>query len=244
MGRAHEVRAESMAKTSLAKSKIYSRFGKEIYMLAKTGGADPTGNLSLKKAIEKAKANQVPADVIKRNLDKAKGAGGEDYFPVRYEGFGPGGSTVIIECMTDNVNRTFGEVRACFTKTGGKMGIAGSVIHQYRYVSMLALEGLSEDETLEALMNANCEVSDISTEDGIVTVIGEASALDSIRDAILAIKPDVELLVDKVTYLANEYIDLDEEALGKLTRFIGLTDELDDVQDVFHNVNIPVTDEE
>ncbi len=245
MGRAHEVRAEAMARTALLKSKVYSRYGKEIYMAAKTGSPDPNSNLTLKKIIEKAKAAQVPADVIKRNIEKAKGAGGENYAPVRYEGFGPGNSTIIVECMTDNVNRTFGEVRACFTKTGGKMGIAGSVIHQYRYVSLVSFEGMTEDEALEALLNANVDMSEMNTdEDGVVTIIGTASDLDSIKEALVAAKADLTFFEEKVTYLPNEYIELDEEELRKYNRFISLTDELDDIQDVFSNVNVPFVEEE
>jgi YebC/PmpR family DNA-binding regulatory protein len=243
MGRAHEVRKEAMAKTSMLKSKVYSRFGKEIYMLAKNGTADPDTNLALKKAIEKAKAAQVPTDVIKRNIDKAKSSGGEDYFPVRYEGFSWGGSTLIVECMTDNVNRTFGEVRAAFTKCGAKIGIAGSVVHQYQYVSMIVFENWSEDEALEALIEADCDVKDISSEDGLVTIIGDAGHLDQIKDALVAKNPDLSVLVEKVTYLPNETVTLDEEDIHKFNRFIAMTDELDDVQDVFHNINLPVEEE-
>ncbi|MDP2425576.1 MAG: YebC/PmpR family DNA-binding transcriptional regulator [Candidatus Izemoplasmatales bacterium] len=243
MGRAHEVRKVAMMKTSLMKSKIYSRFGKEIYMAAKTGGLEPDTNLALKKIIEKAKAAQVPGDVIKRNIDKAKGGGGEDFFPVRYEGFGPGGSTLIVEAMTDNVNRTFGEVRACFTKIGAKLGVTGSVIHQYQYVSMIVFEGWSEDEALEAIMEAECEVNDISTEDGLVTIIGPSSQLDQIKEALLAKNPELEVLIEKVTYLPNEYVTLDESDIQKFHRFIAMTDELDDVQEVFHNIQLPIIEE-
>ncbi len=233
-----------MARTSLLKSKLYSRFGKEIYMNAKAGGPDPDGNLALKKTIEKAKAAQVPTDVIKRNIEKAKSAGGEDYTPVRYEGFGWGGSTIIVECMTDNVNRTFGDVRSIFTKTGAKIGIAGSVAHQYQYVSLVSFEGLSEDEAFEALMNAGIEVRDINEEDGIVILIGEPSDLDGIKEAITAIKADIVFHDEKVTYLPNDYVDLTEEDLGKFYRFRDMTDELDDVQEVYTNINLPDETEE
>lgn len=232
-----------MARTSLLKSKVYSRFGKEIYMNAKAGGPDPDTNLSLRKSIEKAKAAQVPADVIKRNIEKAKGGTGEDYTPVRYEGFGWGGSTIIVECMTDNVNRTFGEVRSIFTKTGAKIGIAGSVIHQYQYVALVSAEGISEDEALEAVMNAGIEARDIKTEDGVVSVIGEPTDLDSIRDAVVAAKPTASIVDERVTYLPNDYVTLDEDDLGKFYRFRDMTDELDDVQEVYTNIDLPVEEE-
>ena len=117
MGRAFEVRKAAMMKTSAAKTKVYSRFGKEIYIAAKAGVPDPEMNQGLKRMIERAKANQVPADVIKRAIEKAKGGTDESYTSVRYEGFGPGNCTIIVDCLTDNVNRTVSDVRTCFTKT-------------------------------------------------------------------------------------------------------------------------------
>lgn len=243
MGRAHEVRKEAMARTSLLKSKLYSKFGKEIYMAAKSGSPDPDTNQSLKKIIEKAKASQVPADVIKRNIEKAKGLGGADYVPVRYEGFGPGNSMIIVECMTDNVNRTFGEIRSCFTKTGGKIGVAGSVTHQFSYVSLVSFEGLSEDEALEALMEAECDVSEIESDEDIVTVIGKSGDLDRIKEALQAVKEDIVFIEEKVTYLPNDYIKIDDDDIRKFNNFLAMTDELDDVQEVFSNIDFPPIEE-
>ncbi|HOW38469.1 MAG TPA: YebC/PmpR family DNA-binding transcriptional regulator [Candidatus Izemoplasmatales bacterium] len=243
MGRAHEVRAASMAKTAAMKSKLYSKYGKEIYMAARNG-ADPNGNLTLKKWIEKAKAEQVPADVIKRNIDKAKGGAQENYENVRYEGFGPGNSMIIIECMTDNVNRTFGEVRACFTKTGGKVGVAGSVAHQFTYVALVTVEEMTEDEVFEAMLNAECDVQDVQAEDGMVTITGQPNDLDKIKEALIAAKPDVKIVDGAVTYLPQTYVTLSEDDLRKYRNFIAMTDEIDDIQEVFSNVDVPVSDEE
>jgi len=243
MGRAHEVRAASMAKTAAVKSKLYARFGKEIYMTAKAGGPDPDGNLALKRVIERAKQNQVPGDVIKRNIEKSKGGVGEDYSPVRYEGFGPGGSTIIVECLTDNVNRTFGEVRSCFTKTGGKLGVAGSVAYLYTYCSLISVEGLTEDEALEAMLENNVDITEIESEDGVVTLMAAAGDLDNMKDALTSLGKELNFLEDKVTYLAQDYIELSEEDLNKFNRFLSMTDELDDVQEVFHNVNLPEVEE-
>ncbi len=243
MGRAHEVRAASMAKTAAFKSKLYSKFGKEIYMAAKTGGPDPDSNLSLKRVIERAKQNQIPADVIKRNIEKSKGGVGEDYSPVRYEGFGPGGCTLIVECLTDNVNRTFGEVRSCFTKTGSKLGVTGSVAYMYTYCALISVEGLTEDEALEAIMEKGVEITDIESEDGIVTITGAPSDLDSMKDALTELGKELNFLEDKVTYLPQDFVDISSEDLDKFYRFIAMTDELDDVQEVFHNINLPVTEE-
>ncbi len=239
MGRAHEVRKAAMEKTSMMKSKLYSKFGKEIYMAAKTGGPDPDSNLSLKRCIERAKQNQVPGDVIKRNIEKSKGGSGEDYSPVRYEGFGPGGSTLIVECLTDNVNRTFGEVRSCFTKTGSKLGVAGSVNYLYQYSALISVEGINEEEALEVMMNAGIDIHDIEEDDGIVTITGSPTDLDNMKDALVATEKELNFLEDKVTYIPNEMITLSDEDWHKLERFLAMTDELDDVQEVFHNVIVP-----
>ena len=123
MGRKFEVRKISMAKTAGAKTKVYSKYGKEIYVVAKNGGTDPQANLALRRLIEKAKKDQVPSHVIEKAIDKAEGGAGEDYVPARYEGFGPGGCMVIVDCLTDNNNRTITDVRNCFTKTGSKLGV-------------------------------------------------------------------------------------------------------------------------
>ncbi len=239
MGRAHEVRKAAMEKTSRLKSKLYSKFGKEIYMAAKTGGSDPDSNLSLKRCIERAKQNQVPGDVIKRNIEKSKGGTGEDYSPIRYEGFGPGGSTLIVECLTDNVNRTFGEVRSCFTKTGSKLGVAGSVNYLYQYSALISVEGINEEEALEVMMDAGVDIHDIEEDDGIVIITGSPNDLDNMKDALVATGKELNFLEDKVTYIPNEMITLSDEDWHKLERFIAMTDELDDVQEVFHNVIVP-----
>lgn len=239
MGRAHEVRASKMEKTSLQKSKVYSRFGKEIYMAAKNGGTDPDGNLRLKRIIERAKQAQVPGDVIKRNIKKAEGGVGEDYSPSRYEGYGPGGCTLIVECLTDNANRTFGEVRNCFNKTGGNIGVSGSVTYLYTYCSRLSFSGLTEDEALEALMMAECDVTDIESDEDIVIITGEPGDLDHIKDTLTALGKELTFYEDKVAYFPNDYIELDEDHLEKLKRFLSLAEDLDDVQEVYHNVQIP-----
>ncbi|MGB0224721.1 MAG: YebC/PmpR family DNA-binding transcriptional regulator, partial [Marinobacterium sp.] len=126
MGRAYQNRKASIAKTSDQNAKVYSRYSREIYMSAKSGGSDPNANLSLRSLLDRAKKDQVPAHVIDKAIDKAQGGGGEDFAPARYEGYGPGGSMAIIECLTDNPNRTFGDVRQAFTKTKCKIGNQGA----------------------------------------------------------------------------------------------------------------------
>ena len=140
MGRAFQNRKESMAKTSDQNAKVYSRFSREIYVCAKQGGLDPDGNLALRSLMDRAKRAQVPGHVIDKAIDKAKGGGGEDIVPARYEGFGPGGCMVIVECLTDNANRTIGDVRNCFTKSKCKLGNPGSVSHLFDHVAIFQFQ--------------------------------------------------------------------------------------------------------
>ena len=140
MGRAHEVRAASMAKTAAAKSKLNAKWGRAIYVAAKSGVPDPDLNQTLKKEIERAKKEQVPSDIIKRAIDKAKGGSDENYTEMRYEGFGPGNVLVIVDCMTDNNNRTYTDVRTAFNKWGGKLGVTGCAMHMFEHAGYSALE--------------------------------------------------------------------------------------------------------
>ncbi|MFW5793968.1 MAG: YebC/PmpR family DNA-binding transcriptional regulator [Bacillota bacterium] len=243
MGRAHEVRKAAMEKTSKQKSKIYSKFGKEIYMAAKEGGPDLDVNLELKRLVERAKQNQVPAHVIEKNIEKSQSVGGEDYFPVRYEGFGPGGSTMIVECITDNVNRTVSEVRNCFTKVGGNLGKKGTVTYMYEHVAYLQFSGLTEDEALEALLEADVDALDIMADDDIVTVIGDQAALNDIVEALKAANKEIEFLKDEVIWLPNNKIELNEEDLNSFKRFLALAEDTEDIQDVYHNVKLEEEEE-
>nr|HPJ23986.1 YebC/PmpR family DNA-binding transcriptional regulator [Bacillota bacterium] len=229
MGRAHEVRKAAMEKTSLQKSKLYAKFGKEIYMAAKQGGPEPDSNLALRRVIDRAKQAQVPGDVIKRNIEKSKGGVGEDYTPVRYEGFGPGGSTIIVECLTDNVNRTYGEVRSCFTKTGGKLGVSGSVTYLYNYAAHLSFSGMTEDEALEVMMLNEIEITDIEADEDVIMITGEAGDLDKIKDALTETGKELEFFEDKVAYFPMDTVTLEQDDLDKFNRFLSMTDDLDDV---------------
>src|SRR5690606_30286896 len=134
----------SMAKTSAMKSKVYGRYGREIYVVAKAGGTDPAGNLSLRSLLDRAKRDHVPAHVIEKAIDKAKGGCGEACEVMRYEGVGPGSVVGIVECLTDNGNRTFDDVRQCFNKTGGKLGNPGVVSHMFDHSIILSFKGDEE----------------------------------------------------------------------------------------------------
>ncbi len=238
MGRAHEVRKVAMAKTAAVKSKLYAKYGKEIYMAAKNGEPDPDLNQSLKRIIEKAKKDQVTADVIKRAIDKAKGGSGEDYIAARYEGFGPGSSIIIVECLTDNINRTIAEVRNCFTKTGGKIGVTGSATHMFNHQAMFVLENVSEEEILELLIDNDINVSDIESDDDGVTLLGEATDYNNIKTAILESNPDLDFATDEIMWVPIMETELEGEDLDKFNRLLDLLNEIDDVQDVYHNVRL------
>lgn len=238
MGRAHEVRAASMAATAAKKTKIYSRYGKEIYMAAKGGVPDPNMNQTLKRVIEKAKAAQVPADVIKRNIEKAKGNNGEAYIENRYEGFGPSGSTVIIDTLSDNSNRTLAEVRSCFNKAHCNMGKAGCVSYQYDNLGILSFAA-TEEEVLDILMMADVDVVDVESDDeGYVTVYVGPTDLFKAKDAIEAAKGETNFVILENKLLPQETVELtSEEDINLFKRLLTLLDDVDDVQNVYHNVS-------
>ena len=171
MGRHFEVRAAAMQKTANAKAKVYSRYSKEILVAAKNGEPDPDMNQTLKKVIERAKANNVPADVIKRAIEKAKSNDTESYSSARYEGFGAGGgSTIIIDCLTDNPNRTIANLRACFNKSHAKLGVGGSVSFNYEHLGLIIIEFDDEEAMMDALIMAEVDLKDVEVEDGMMTI--------------------------------------------------------------------------
>jgi YebC/PmpR family DNA-binding regulatory protein len=239
MGRAFEVRKVAMAKTNAVKSKLYAKFGKEIYMAAKSGSPDPDTNQTLKRIIEKAKKEQVSADIIKRAIDKAKGGSEESYTEVRYEGFGPGNSMLIVECLTDNVNRTIAEVKNCFTKTGGKLGVTGSVLHQFNHQSVFVIPNMTEDELLEILVHNDLDVSNIESDEEGVAIYAEVSAFNTIRTALVESSPNIDLTTEEIMWLPISETTFDnEEDQDKFDRLMQMLDEIDDVQEVYHNVTL------
>lgn len=235
MGRAYQNRKVAMAKTSANKSRVYGRYGREIYVVAKQGGVDPDGNLALRSIIERAKRDQVPAHVIEKAIEKAKGGGGEDYSLARYEGFGPGNCTVIVECLTDNPNRTFGDVRACFTKTKSKIGTPGTVSHMFDHSIILSFTG-DEEEVMEALLNADVDVSDMEDEDGKVTVFAPPVEYAKAKTALSDAFGEIEFDVDEIQFIPQAYTSLGEEDLASFEKFMDMLNDLDDVQNIYHNV--------
>lgn len=238
MGRAFEVRKASMQKTAAAKTKVYSRYGKEIYMAAKAGVPDPEMNTGLKRVIEDARSKQVPADVINRAIEKAKGGGEENYHSVRYEGFGPGDVTVIVECLTDNDNRTVSEVRNAFTKSKNKMGVSGSVMHSYDHVGILSFNHDDEEKIMEILLEGDVELIDIESDEGSVSVTVDTSLLYAAKQALEAALGEIKFDVYDLTYLPAEYTTVTEEDQASFDKLMNMLEECEDVQDVFHNVQL------
>jgi len=236
MGRAFEVRKSAMAKTAAVKTKVYARFGKEIFMAAKAGVPDPEMNQGLKRVIEKARANQVPTEIIKRSIDRAKGGSEESYTSVRYEGFGPNNATIIVDCLTDNVNRTVSEVRNCFTKTKSKMGISGSVAHMFDSIGLLAFESNEEEKVLDCLIENDVDVSDLSLDEGIITISVAPNDLYKAKGAVESIIPDVHFDVLENTMVPQSYISVEGEDKEMFDRLMSMLDSIDDVQEVYHNV--------
>lgn len=232
MGRAYQNRKESMAKTAGQKTRLYSRYGKELYVCAKNGGFDPDGNLALRHMITKAKKDQVPAHVIERALEKARGGGGEDYETARYEGFGPGGTMVIVDCLTDNGKRTFTEVRQAFVKNDAKLGSPGTVGHMFDHQAVFAFKGEDEEAVLEALMMADVDVADIEVEDGIISVFAPNTEFYKAKTALNEAFPETELEVEEIAFVPQTMTELtDPEVIAQFEKFQAALEDCDDVQD-------------
>jgi len=237
MGRAYQNRKESMAKTSDAKAKVYSKYGRELYVCAKSGGVDPDGNLALRGLIDRAKKNQVPSHVIEKAIEKAKGGGGEDFAPARYEGFGPGGCMVIVDCLTDNPNRTFGDVRLCFTKTKAKIGVQGAVSHMFDHAAILAFKNDDEDAVLDALLSADVDVTDIENEDGKITIFTPQADYFKAKQALADAFGAIDFEVDEIQFVPKSFTAITGDDVAMLEKFLDLLNELDDVQNVYHDAD-------
>lgn len=238
MGRAYQNRKDSMAKTSDAKAKVYSRYGREIYVCAKAGGVEPDGNLALRGLIDRAKKDQVPSHVIEKAIEKARGGGGEDFASARYEGFGPGGCMVIVDCLTDNPNRTFGDVRQCFTKTKTKIGTQGSVSHMFDHSAIFVFDGDDEESALEALMMADVDVTDIECEDGKITVFAPNTDYFKAKQALMETIENIDFDVDEIQFIPQNTAPLAGDDIALMETFLAMLNDLDDVQQVYHSAEI------
>jgi YebC/PmpR family DNA-binding regulatory protein len=239
MGRNFENRKNAIFKTAAQKSKLYSKYGTRLYVAAKNGVADPDVNPALRSLIEKAKRDQVPAHVIEKAIEKARGAGGEDFVSARYEGFGPGGSMVIVDCLTDNNQRTITDVRNCFTKTGSKLGATGSVAHWFDQVAILSFKGDNEEQVLEAMLDADVNIDEIECKDNSLTIFAPPGEFYKAKTALLQAFPGTELEVQEITFLPQTTKAISPEDLPMFQKFISMLNDCDDVQDVYHNVDLP-----
>ena len=238
MGRAYEVRKASIQKTGAARGKVYSLYAKEIYQAAKNGGTEVTSNANLKRLIERAKKEQVPSDIIKRALDKVNSGVDENYQQTTYEMFGPSGSTLVIDCLTDNLNRSISELRAVANKCHVKMGAQGSVTFNYDHLCIVGFKGLTEEETMDALIEKGADFVDMELDGDMIIVYGNPQNLYQIKDAITSKLPNVEFDIDEISYIAKEKISLSEDDKVIFDRILTLLDDVEDVQNVYHNVEI------
>lgn len=234
MGRHFEVRAASMAATAKKKSAIYMRASKEIYMAAKKGVPDPNSNLALRAAIDKYR-KQCPKDVIDRAIKKAQGGEATNYIEGRYEAYGPAGSYLIVDTLSDNSNRALVNVRTIITRKGGHLG---DVSYNFEQVGVLDFKYSGTEESLEEiLILGDVDVKEISLEDGIAEVIVEPGAFDKAKE-VLGQNGVTEYEFAEVTMRANDTITLEGEELTKFKELLDMLDDCEDVQNVYHNVNL------
>lgn len=219
------------------RQRVWTRVVREIMVAARTGGGDPNANPRLRLAIDKAKAANMPADTIKRNIDKATGnLEGVSYEEIRYEGYGIGGAAIIVDAMTDNRVRTVADVRHVFSKYGGNMGSEGSVAFQFKHCGQLIFApGTSEEKVMEAALEAGAE-DVITGEDGAIEVITAPGDFEAVKNALEAagLKPEIA----EVTMRAENTIELGGEDAAKMQKLLDMLEDLDDVQDVFHNAEL------
>lgn len=219
------------------RGKIFAKLAKEIYVAAKSGDTDPANNAALRMVIEKAKAENMPKSNIQNAIDKAASKGnGENYDAIRYEGYGPGGMAIMIDCLTDNKNRTASFVRSSLTKKGGNLGTDGSVSYLFKRKGLIILDKkYDEDELMEKVLELDIE--DFKSEE-------ESYVIETSPDNFLKVKEELEkmnyneFLVSEVTFIPDNYITLDEETSAKAQSLIENLEDLDDVQNVYHNLDI------
>ena len=229
-------------KTDAAKAKIFTKIGREISVIVKAGGPNPQENSKLKDAIAKAKANNVPNDNIERIIKKAAGEGGaNEYEELIYEGYGPNGVAVVVETLTDNRNRTAGEMRHYFDKCGGNLGQSGSVMFMFDRKGVIVIEGegLDEDTVMEAALEAGAD--DFSFEGDVFDITTEPNDLGTVRDALE--EKGYSFLSAEVQYIPQTTTAIDdEEQIAKMEKLIDMLEENDDVQEIWHNWDMPDED--
>ena len=226
-------------KNDAAKAKIFTKIGREIAVIVKSGGPNPQENSKLKDAIAKAKANNIPNDNIERIIKKAAGeTGGNEYEELIYEGYGPCGVAVVVETLTDNRNRTAGEMRHYFDKCGGNLGQSGSVMFMFERKGIIAIEGegLDEDTVMEAALEAGAE--DFSFDGDVFEIATEPNDLGAVRDALE--EQGYSFLSAEVQYVPSTMSAIDDPDMQtKMEKLIDMLEDNDDVQAIWHNWEMP-----
>lgn len=238
MGRKWNNIKEKKASKDASTSRVNAKFGIEIYVAAKKGEPDPESNQALKFVLERAKTYNVPKSIIDRAIEKAKGSGDENYSELRYEGFGPSGSMIIVDTLTNNVNRTAADVRSVFNKRGGNMGVSGSVAYMFSPTAVIGVEGKSSDEVLELMMEADVDVRDIQDEEDSAIVYAEPDQFYAVQAAFKQ-AGTTEFTVAEQTMLAQNFVELSGDDLAQFEKLIDALEDLEDVQQVYHNVEFP-----
>ena len=232
----HNIQARK-GKSDAQRGKIFTKIGREIAVIVKAGGPDPVSNPKLRDVIAKAKQNNMPNDSIERSIKKASGElAGVNYESCTYEGYGTGGSAVIVECLTDNKNRTAGDVRHAFDKFGGSLGATGCVSYLFNRKGIVDIN--LEDKDLDTLMMdaLECGAQDVVEYDDYCEVITQQNEHNNIADEMKA--KGYEIINAETRLVPDSYVDLDSEKLSKFNKMIDMLEDLDDVQEVYHNVNI------
>lgn len=237
MGRKWENIKEKKAAKEGKTSRIYAKFGIEIYVAAKQGEPDPHLNQKLQFVIDRAKTYNVPKHVIDRAIEKAKGTGDETYSELRYEGFGPNGSMIIVDALTNNVNRTASDVRSAYGKNSGNMGVSGAVAYMFDNTAVFGFEGENSDEIFELLMEADIEVRDVLEEAGQVIIYAEPEDFNNVRK-VLNENGITEFTVAELEMMAQNEVTLEGDDLANFEKLIDALEDLDDVQQVHHNVEL------
>ncbi|MGJ7613909.1 MULTISPECIES: YebC/PmpR family DNA-binding transcriptional regulator [unclassified Variovorax] len=219
------------------RGKLWTRAIREITVAARAGGADLSANPRLRLAVEKAKAVNLPIDTVKRNIDKATGnLEGVNYEEIRYEGYGIGGAAIIVDTMTDNRVRTVAEVRHAFSKYGGNMGTEGSVAFQFKHCGQIIFApGTDEDKVMEVALEAGAE-DVVTDDDGAIEVITAVTDFEAVKNSLEAagLKPDAA----EVTMRAENTVDVTGDDAARMQKLLDVLEDLDDVQDVFHNASL------
>ena len=234
----HNIQA-TKGKADAARSKIFTKIGRELAVAVKLGGPDPSSNATLRAVITKAKQNNMPNDNIDRSIKKAAGElGNVNYESIIYEGYGVGGSAVIVDCLTDNKNRTAGDVRHAFDKHGGSLGSTGCVSYLFQRKGVIIIpraEGLDIDELMMDALDAGAK--DVIELDDEIEVIAESNDLETVKNNLE--NKSYKIALSESTLIPDMHVDLDEQKLATFKKMITALEDLDDVQTVYHNVNIP-----